>query len=205
MSEHSLDRWTRGDVAFPIVISGPSGAGKTSLVDLLLQSDARCTRSISATTRPPRRDEVDGVNYFFVDEERFLQLRGRGELAESAMYLDHWYGTPKTFLESKLGTGLSVVLNIEVLGGLQVKSHDPESVLIFVVPPTWEDVRHRLTSRGTDTLVAIEERIRRGREELEMISRYDYVVVNDDLERCAADVAAIIRAERRRRTRLERV
>lgn len=204
MSEPSLGRWVRDDVAFPIVISGPSGAGKTSVVDLFLHGDPRCTRSVSATTRPPRGDEVDGRNYFFVDEERFLQMRDRGELVEWAEYIGHWYGTPKAFLDSKLRTGISVILNIECQGAFQVRDHDPDAVLIFVVPPTWEEVRRRLQGRGTDTQESIEGRIRRGREELETIPHYDYVVVNDDLERCASDLSAIVRAERRRRMRLER-
>jgi guanylate kinase len=204
MSERSMDHRYRSDVAFPVVVSGPSGVGKTSLVDRLLQLDPRCARSVSTTTRPPRGGERDGESYFFVGEERFLQMRERDELVESAIYRDHWYGTPKAFLKSKLDAGTSVVLNIEVQGGLQVKAHAAEAVLVFVLPPSWDELRHRLTGRGTDTPESIEGRIRRGREELEMVSSYDYVVINDDLERCAADLAAIVRAERRRRARLER-
>ncbi len=205
MNELSTDRWRRIDVSFPIVVSGPSGVGKTSIVDCLLELDPQCVRSISATTRLPRAGERDGESYFFVAEERFLQMRERGELAESAVYRDCWYGTPKAFLKSQIDAGLSVVLNIEVQGGLQVKRHDPGSVLVFVLPPSWDELRRRLTSRGTDTPESIDGRIRRGVEELEMVRDYDFVIVNDDLNRCVADLAAIVRAERRRRTRLERV
>jgi guanylate kinase len=204
MNALPTDRWHRSDVSFPIVVSGPSGVGKTSLVTRLLALDPLCVRSVSATTRTPRGGEREGQSYFFVDQERFLQMRERAELVESAIYRDCWYGTPKAFLKSKLDAGVSVVLNIEVQGGLQVKAHDPGSVLIFILPPSWEDLRRRLTGRGTDTPESIEGRIRRGMEELERIRDYDYVVVNDDLDRCAADLAAIVRAERRRRTRLER-
>ena len=204
MNELSTGRWHRADIAFPVVVSGPSGVGKTSLVNGLLSLDPSCVRSVSTTTRSPRDGERDGESYFFVGEKQFLQMRERGELVESAVYRESWYGTPKAFLRSKLGAGLCVVLNIEVQGGRQVKDHDPGAVLVFVLPPSWEELRRRLTSRGTDTPESIEGRIRRGVEELEMVRDYDYVVVNDDLDRCAADLAAIVRAERRRRTRLER-
>ncbi len=205
MEELSTDRWRRIDVTFPIVVSGPSGVGKTSIVDRLLELDPQCVRSISATTRPPRGGERDGESYFFVPEEQFLQMRERGDLVESAVYREYWYGTPKAFLKSRLDAGHSVVLNIEVQGGLQVKRHDSGSVLVFVLPPSWEELRRRLTSRGTDTRESIDGRIRRGVEELEMVRDYDFVIVNDDLNRCVADLTAIVRAERRRRTRLERV
>lgn len=197
-----MERWTRTEAAFPVVVSGPSGVGKTSLVDRLLLQDPRCVRSVSATTRSPRGDEADGRSYFFVSDGKFEELRRKGDLAESAIYNGAWYGTPKSFLESKVSSGLCVVLNIEVQGGLQVRQHYPDAVLVFVLPPSWEDLRSRLLGRGTDSRDAVEGRIRRAHEELQEVERYDYVIVNDILDTCAADLVAIIRAERRRVSRL---
>lgn len=197
-----MERWTRKEAAFPVVVSGPSGVGKTSLVDRLLLQDPRCIRSVSATTRAPRGDEVDGRSYFFVGDARFRELEEKGQLAESAIYNGSHYGTPKAFLESKISSGLSVVLNIEVQGGLQVRRHYPDAVLIFVLPPSWEDLRARLLGRGTDSPEAVEGRILRAHEELREIERYDYVIVNGLLDSCVADLAAILRAERRRVSRL---
>jgi len=199
--ESTMDFWACKDVAFAVVVSGPSGVGKTSLVRILLELDPRCVRSVSATTRPRRLDERDGESYFFMGEEQFLRMRAQGELVESARYHGAWYGTPKSFLKANTQAGRSVVLNIEVQGGLQLREQDPEAVLIFVLPPSWDELRRRLLGRGTETPEAVEERIRRGHEECGLIERYDYVVVNDVLGRCAADLAAIVRAERCRRQR----
>jgi guanylate kinase len=197
-----MERWTRQEAAFPVVVSGPSGVGKTTLVDRLLLQDPRCVRSVSATTRPPRGNEVDGRSYFFVSDEKFAELQRKGELAESAIYNGAWYGTPKSFLEGKIASGLSVVLNIEVQGGLQVRESYANTVLIFILPPSWEDLRARLLGRGTDSPEAAEGRIRRAHEELREVERYDYVIVNDVLDSCVADLAAVVRAERRRVSRL---
>jgi guanylate kinase len=149
-----------------------------------------------------RAGEVDGESYSFVSEEQFLQLREQDGLAESARYNESWYGTPKAALDAKLASGYCVVLNIEVVGGLQIRDHYPEAVLVFVVPPSWEELRRRLLGRKTDTIEVVEARIRRAREEIQVAGRYDYVIINDDLNRCAADLAAIVRAERRRVMRL---
>ena len=197
-----MESWIGRDIGFPLVVSGPSGVGKTSLVDCLLKTDSRCVRSISSTTRPIRAGEVDGESYSFVDKEQFLQLRDRDGFAESARYNRAWYGTPKAALDAKLASGYCAVLNIEVVGGLQIRDHYPEAVLVFVLPPSWEELRRRLQGRGTDTMDVVEARIRRAREEVEVVDRYDYAIINDDLDRCAEDLAAIVRAERRRVSRL---
>jgi guanylate kinase len=125
-------------------------------------------------------------------------MRASEELAESAQYNGAWYGTPRRPLEDRLAEGRCVVLNIEVQGGLQVRERYPDAVLLFVLPPSWERLRERLTGRGTDTPEAIEARIRRAHEELREITHYPYVVVNDELERCAGDLIAIVRSEKRR-------
>lgn len=196
-----MEPWNSPKVAFPLVLSGPSGVGKTSIVDLLLARDPRCVRSISATTRSIRPGETEGESYYFVDEERFLQLRSQDGLAESARYSDAWYGTPKEPLERRLADGYCVILNIEVQGGLQLRRVYPEAVLVFVVPPSWDELLRRLQGRETDSRDVIEARTRRAHEEMEELTHYDYVLVNDDLERCASDLIAIVRAERRRVTR----
>ena len=198
-----MESWVGKATGFPLVVSGPSGVGKTSVVDCLLKVDKRCVRSVSSTTRAMRAGEVDGESYSFVSEEQFLQLRERDGFAESARYNESWYGTPKTALDAKLASGYCVVLNIEVVGGLQIRDHYPEAVLVFVLPPSWEELRRRLLGRKTDTIDVVEARIRRAREEVQIAGRYDYVIINDDLARCADDLAAIVRAERRRVARLK--
>jgi guanylate kinase len=197
-----MKKWSSDRIGFPLVLSGPSGVGKTSLVDLLLSRASRCVRSISATTRAIRPGEVEGKSYYFVDEERFLQLREQGDLAESARYNQDWYGTPRDALDRRLEAGYCVVLNIEVQGGLQLRRVYPEAVLVFVLPPSWEELRRRLQGRRTDSKEVIRARIRRAHEEMEELVRYDYAIVNDDLERCASELEAIVRAERRRTSRL---
>ncbi len=197
----SIAPWLRDDAAFAIVISGPSGVGKTSLVDRLLLLDRRCMRSVSMTTRPPRPEERDGESYVFTTLSRFEDMRAKGAFAESALYNGHWYGTPKSFLKEKLEAGLSVVLNIEVQGGAQVRESYPDAVLVFVIPPSWEELRQRLLGRKTEKAEIVEARIRRGREEMLFAKDYDYVAVNDDVDRCAGEIASIVRAERRRTSR----
>jgi guanylate kinase len=190
-----IERLTIRPPSFPFVVSGPSGVGKTSVVDRLLEIDPVCERSVSATTRPPRVGEEDGRDYFFVSKERFLHMRDAGELAECALYNGHWYGTPAHRLDQRIAAGRIVVLNIEIQGGFQVRARYPNAVLAFVITPTWDDIRRRLESRGTDTAEQIEQRIRRGMEELQEAPKYDFVIVNDRVERCADDLAAIVRAE----------
>jgi guanylate kinase len=198
----SIEPWLHDDVAFAVVISGPSGVGKTSLVDRLLRLDPRCTRSVSMTTRPPRPEERDGMSYTFTSASHFEEMRAAGAFAESALYSGHWYGTPKSFLKEKLEAGLSVVLNIEVQGGAQVRASYPDAVLIFVIPPSWEELRQRLLGRRTEKADIVEARIRRGYEEMLFAEEYDYVAVNDDVDRCAGEIASIVLAERRRTSRL---
>lgn len=189
---------------FPLVLSGPSGVGKTSLVECLLRLEPDCARSISATTRAPRHGEVNGESYFFMDEERFLHLRSHGGFAESARYNGSWYGTPVDWLRRQVEAGKVVVLNIEVQGGLQIRANWPDAVLVFALPPSWEHLRGRLLGRGTEPPEAVEARIQWAYEELREMPRYDYRIVNDDLARCAGDLAAIVRAERLRIARRNR-
>ena len=178
-----------------IVISGPSGAGKSTVVNRAIQGRTDMCFSTSVTTRSPRPGEVDGKDYFFIDQEHFQQMVERGELLEHASYVAHSYGTPRAFVEKQMDDGYNVILDIEVHGARQVKEKMPEAVLIFILPPSMEELRRRLESRGTDSGDVIEARLLRAKEELKEASIYDYIIVNDKIDDAAADFAAILKAE----------
>ncbi len=178
-----------------IVISGPSGAGKSTVVNRAIQGRTDMCFSTSVTTRAPRPGEVDGKDYFFIDQERFQQMVDHGELLEHASYVAHSYGTPKAFVEKQMDAGFNVILDIEVQGARQVKEKMPGAVLIFILPPSMAELRRRLENRGTDSAEVIEARLRRAREELKEASLYDYIIVNDKLDEAAAEFAAILKAE----------
>ncbi|WP_163426989.1 guanylate kinase [Eubacterium pyruvativorans] len=182
------------------VISGPSGAGKGTIVNAVMdQADPSGTAlSISMTTREPRPGEEDGVNYFFVTKEEFRRQIEAGGFLEYAEVYDHYYGTPKSKVMEKLNQGKDVILEIDIQGALNVKKAFPEGVLIFILPPSMEVLRSRLTGRGTDAPEVIERRLSKTRGELAFIDRYDYGVVNDDLEEAVETVRAIMRAEHAR-------
>ena len=182
------------------VISGPSGAGKGTIVNAVMdQADPSGTAlSISMTTREPRPGEEDGVNYFFVTKEEFRRQIEAGGFLEYAEVYDHYYGTPKSKVMEKLNQGKDVILEIDIQGALTVKKAFPEGVLIFILPPSMEVLRSRLTGRGTDAPEVIERRLSKTRGELAFIDRYDYGVVNDDLEEAVETVRAIMRAEHAR-------
>ncbi|MCI5747239.1 guanylate kinase [Eubacterium pyruvativorans] len=182
------------------VISGPSGAGKGTIVNAVMdQADPSGTAlSISMTTREPRPGEEDGVNYFFVTKEEFRRQIEAGGFLEYAEVYDHYYGTPKSKVMEKLNQGKDVILEIDIQGALNVKKAFPEGVLIFILPPSMEVLRSRLTGRGTDAPEVIERRLSKTRGELAFIDRYDYGVVNDDLEEAVETVQAIMRAEHAR-------
>lgn len=190
----------RTSVPFLIVVSGPSGVGKTTLVDRLLAADPLVRRSVSATTRPPRTGEVDGRDYFFVGRERFEAMK-QGELVEWAEVHGETYGTPSGYIRDQHAAGHDVVLNIDIQGGDQVKGSFPGAVMIFILPPSLEALEARLRGRGDVSPGDLAVRLKNARAELEAASRYEYVVVNDDLDRAAADVTAIVTAERARRER----
>jgi guanylate kinase len=178
------------------VLAGPSGVGKGSVVRELVAKDPSLSLSVSVTTRPPRPGEVDGVDYFFVDEDAFDRMVGAGELLEWAEIVGHRSGTPKGFVEDRLGEGRDVILEIDVVGASQVRERVPDSVLIFLEPPSLEELERRLRGRGTETEEAIRLRLQTAAWELEQRSWFDHVVVNDDLERAAGRVAAIIETSR---------
>ena len=178
-----------------IVISGPSGAGKSTVVNKAIQGRTDVCFSTSVTTRAPRTGDVDGKDYFFIDQDRFQQMVEQDALLEHASYVAHSYGTPRAFVEQQMKAGFNVILDIEVQGAAQVKEKMPEAVLIFILPPSMEELRRRLVNRGTDKPDVIEARLCRAREELKEAPRYDYVIVNDALDEAASEFAAILKAE----------
>jgi guanylate kinase len=178
-----------------IVISGPSGAGKSTVVFKTMEMRNDLCFSTSVTTRKPRPGEVDGREYFFVDLDRFDEMIANDELLEHAVYVANSYGTPRRYVEDKLDSGMNVLLDIEVQGARQVASKKPDAVKIFIIPPSLEELERRLVGRGTDTARAIEARLIRARQEYEEADFYDYIIVNDDADRAAEELNAIIIAE----------
>ena len=185
---------------FPIVISGPSGAGKTTVVDEVLRRDSLLRNSISVTTRPPRGEEADGEAYYFVSEEEFERLK-QGGLIEWARVHDHFYGTPRERVEEELEKGYDVVLNIDVQGGNAVKKAFPDAVLIFMLTPSRKVLEERIRKRATDLSGTIEKRLANALREVKWATGYDYIVENDRLDETVVTVLSIIRSERHRRFR----
>lgn len=178
------------------VISGPSGAGKSTVVFKAIEGREDVCFSTSVTTRKPRPSEVDGREYFFVDLDRFNEMVDNDELLEHATYVANSYGTPRKFVEDKLDSGLDVLLDIEVQGARQVNEKKPDAIKIFIIPPSLDELRRRLVGRGTDTERAIEARLIRARQEYAEADFYDYIIVNDNPDRAAKELAAIMLAER---------
>jgi guanylate kinase len=188
--------------AFPFVISGPSGVGKTTLVDRLLEADPSLRQSISATTRAPRGGEVTGTHYFFVTRDEFEGMKAR-DLVEWAEVHGELYGTPRSFIETELEKGHDVVLNIDVQGGNSVKKAFPDSVMVFILPPSFEALEGRIRRRGGDSDADIQKRLETAKNEIAASLQYEYIVVNDDLARAVSDLQAIVTAERCRRSRAQ--
>ena len=178
------------------VISGPSGAGKSTVVFKAIEGRDDVCFSTSVTTRKPRPNEVDGREYFFVDLDRFKEMVENDELLEHATYVANSYGTPRKFVEDKLNSRLDVLLDIEVQGARQINEKKPDAVKIFIIPPSLAELRRRLVGRGTDTERAIEARLIRARQEYAEADFYDYIIINDDPDRAAKELAAIMLAER---------
>ena len=179
-----------------IVISGPSGAGKSTVVKRLLETSPFIVSSISLTTRRPRESEIDGKDYFFVSEEEFIRKREAGEFLEWAVVHGNLYGTLTSFIDEELGGGSDLLLEIDVQGGLSVKEKRPEALMVFLMPPSWEELEKRLRGRGTDSEEVIVERLRNAGSEMEYADRYDNRVINDSVERCVSEIAGIIESRR---------
>ena len=185
--EHTMDQ--QGILA---VVSGFSGAGKGTLMKELLKRYDNYALSVSATTRQPREGEKDGEDYFFVSREYFQQMIEDGRLVEYAQYVNHYYGTPRDYVEKKMAEGKDVILEIEIQGALKVKKRFPDALLIFVTPPSAGELRRRLVGRGTETIEVINARLRRAAEEASGMEAYDYLLINDEMDKCVEQMHQLI-------------
>ena len=181
-----------------VVVSGFSGAGKGTLMKELLKRYDNYALSISATTRAPREGETDGKEYFFVTKEQFEKMRDERKLIEYAQYVNNYYGTPKEYVEQKMAEGKDVILEIEIQGALKVKKRFPDALLLFVTPPSAEELRRRLVGRGTETLEVINARLARAAEEASGMEAYDYLLINEDLDRCVEEMHQLIQLQHRK-------
>lgn len=175
-----------------VVVSGFSGAGKGTLMKELLKRYDNYALSVSATTRQPREGEKDGEDYFFVNREYFQQMIEEGRLVEYAQYVNHYYGTPRDYVEKKMAEGKDVILEIEIQGALKVKKRFPDALLIFVTPPSAGELRRRLVGRGTETIEVINARLRRAAEEASGMEAYDYLLINDEIDACVEQMHQLI-------------
>ena len=181
-----------------IVVSGFSGAGKGTIMKALLERYDNYALSISATTRNPRPGEEEGKAYFFKTTEEFEKMIAKDDLIEYAMYVGNYYGTPKAYVEEQLRAGKDVILEIEIQGALKVKEKFPNTLLLFVTPPSAEELRKRLEGRRTETQEVIDGRMKRAIEEAEYMDQYDYLVVNDELDVCVEEMHHLIQGEHER-------
>ncbi|ACT02395.1 MULTISPECIES: guanylate kinase [Paenibacillus] len=189
------------DKGLLIVLSGPSGVGKGTVCSVLRQKVPELVYSVSATTRKPRQGEIDGINYFFKTKEQFKEMIAKDALLEHAEYVGNCYGTPRDFVESTLASGKDVILEIEVQGALKVKEKFPEGVFVFLLPPSLDELKSRITGRGTETQDTINNRMTVAVEEMNLIRHYDYAVVNDEIDAACHRIQSIITAEHCRRDR----
>ncbi|MBQ1741780.1 MAG: guanylate kinase [Oscillospiraceae bacterium] len=177
------------------IISGPSGVGKSTVLKELFRGRDDLYFSISATTREPREGEVNGVHYHFIDVDRFQKLIDEDAFLEYAEYVGNFYGTPKKFVDEAMEQGKDVVLDIEVQGALQVHTKRPDTIRIFIAPPSWEELERRLVGRGTDSRDKINKRLVRAKVEFQTANTYDYFVINDTVEQAVREINAIMLAE----------
>ena len=184
-----------------IVVSAPSGTGKGAIIEKLLADDNNITHSVSATTRKPRKGEKDGVSYFFLKRPEFEEMIEQGALIEWDEYVGNYYGTPKKFIEDTTAAGGDVILDITVPGAVNIKKECPEAVMIFVLPPSIDELERRIKARGTDSARSISNRLEKAYAEFKHVGEYEYVVVNDDLDACVAEVKTIIASERMKYSR----
>jgi guanylate kinase len=179
-----------------IVISGPSGAGKDTVLKRILHKSEKISLSVSATTRKPRNNEKDGKHYHFLSKEFFEKMLEEKKMLEYVKYCGHYYGTPCEPVNEMVNEGIDVILKIEVKGGLQVREKIPEAIHIFILPPSLKELAFRLQTRGTETSEMMLERLAIAREEISLASKYDYIVVNNDSDQCAQDIFEIIQVEK---------
>ncbi|MBT9779568.1 guanylate kinase [Clostridium sp. MCC353] len=181
-----------------VVVSGFSGAGKGTLMKALMNRYDNYALSISATTRKPREGEENGREYFFIEKEQFESMIDHDELIEYAKYVDNYYGTPKEYVFDKMAEGKDVILEIEIQGALKVKQRFPETLLLFVMPPSAEELKRRLVGRGTETMEVIDARLHRAVEEAAGIESYDYLLINDNIDVCVEEMHQLIQTQHSR-------
>lgn len=184
------------DKGLLLVISGPSGVGKGTICREYIKNHDDCALSVSATTRSPREGEIHGESYFFMTHDEFRKKIDEGGFLEHAVFCENYYGTPKDAVMRMLESGKNVILEIEVQGALQVRSHYPEAVFIFVIPPSLDELEERLRGRGTETDEVIAKRLDRAKAEFKYIDKYNYVLVNDTVAAATERLQAIITAEK---------
>jgi len=177
------------------IISGPSGVGKSTVLSALLEKRKNLYFSVSATTRAPRPGELDGIHYHFMDAESFRKWIAMDQFLEYAEYVGNFYGTPKKYVDEAMEQGRDVILDIEIQGAAQVCAKRPETVRIFIAPPSWEELERRLTARGTDTPEKVQKRLLRAQVELKNARDYNYFVINDTVEQAVEELRAILCAE----------
>ena len=177
------------------ILSGPSGCGKGTVLKSAMREHPDMFLSVSATTRGPRQGEIDGVHYHFIDDDAFLKMIDRDQLLEHAGYAGNFYGTPRIPVDEALDQGRDVMLEIDVQGAQQVYAKRPDAERIFLAPPSWSELERRLVNRGTDSTDKIRQRLTRARDEMALAVDYDYFIINDDVERAAAELNDIFRVE----------
>lgn len=183
---------------FLLVLSGPSGSGKGTVSQELLKKNKDIVFSTSVTTRTPRPGEVDGENYFFVDIDKFEDMAKNNELLEYAFVHTNYYGTPKEFVFNEIDKGEIVLVEIDVQGALQIKKNYKDAIFIFLIPPTIDELKERLTNRGTETEEEIKVRFENAFKELDFVGEYDYFIINDKVEQAVSNIETIIAAEKLR-------
>lgn len=184
-----------------IVVSGFSGAGKGTIMKELLKQYDNYALSISATTRKPRPGEEEGREYFFKTVKEFEKMIAKDELIEYAKYVNNYYGTPKMYVQEQLQKGKDVILEIEIQGALKVKEKYPDTLLLFITPPSAQELKNRLIRRGTEEMDVIEKRMKTAAWEAQFMDQYDYIVINDELQTCVEELHAIIQSEHKKSAR----
>jgi guanylate kinase len=186
------------DEGILFILSGPSGVGKDTILRRVIPRLSLIRTSISITTREPRPHEKEGIDYFFVTNEKFATMLEQGDMLEHAAVHGHFYGTPRSWVEEELNKGMDVILEIDVQGALQVRREFPGAILLFLAPPSWDELERRLRRRKTEDELTIHKRLENARHEMERIENYEYLVINDKLDEAVRDVESVIIAERLR-------